>query len=245
MVTEERTNGMKDKRKTITVRTRTTASADKFQAYLDPTEILDEDAIAEQWAASAAISTIQAKTVLASLECFIMEELGKGRQLNFGLVSFYPRLSGALTTRDADPDADARYVRGAVKARRPLKDGLKNKLKAVNQTPPGAPTVFNILDRDANKGDVVATGHLLSAIGSDIEFDPSREDEGVWLERRVKRKGIVRIAKARMTKMERDHLEFVFDAPISRGSYFVAVYTRAGESTDYKVVRACRQVKAK
>ena len=30
-----------------------------------------------------------------------------------------------------------------------------------------------------------------------------------------------------------------------RGSYFVAVYTRAGESTDYKVVRACRQVKAK
>ena len=245
MVTEERTNGMRDKRKTIAAKTRTIASADKFQAYLDPTEILDEDAIVAEWAASAGLGTIQAKTALASLECFIMEELGKGRQLNFGLVSFYPRLSGALSTRDADPDADARYVRGAVKARRPLKDGLRKKLKAVNRTPSGAPTVFNILDRDANKADVVATGHLLSATGRDIEFDPSREDEGVWLERRVKKKGIVRIAKARMTAMETGHLEFVFDAPIRRGNYFVAVYTRAGKSTDYKAIRVCRQVKAK
>ena len=96
MVTEERTNGMRDKRKTIAAKTRTTASADKFQAYLDPTEILDEDAIVAEWAASAGLGTIQAKTALTSLECFIMEELGKGRQLNFGLVSFYPRLSGAL-----------------------------------------------------------------------------------------------------------------------------------------------------
>ena len=30
-----------------------------------------------------------------------------------------------------------------------------------------------------------------------------------------------------------------------RGNYFVAVYTRAGKSTDYKAIRVCRQVKAK
>lgn len=86
---------------------------------------------------------------------------------------------------------------------------------------------------------------LLSATGRDIEFESSREDEGVWLERRIKKKGIVRIAKARMTTMETGHLEFVFDAPIRRGNYFVAVYTRAGKSTDYKAIRVCRQVKAK
>ena len=93
---------MKDKRREIEATTRKTASANKFQADLTPTEILDEDAIIAQWTASAAISTIQAKTMLTSLECFIMEALGKGCQLNFNLASFYPRLSGALSTRDAD-----------------------------------------------------------------------------------------------------------------------------------------------
>ena len=118
---------MKDKRKEIEATPRKTARAGKFQADLAPAEILDEDAIIAQWTASTAISQIQAKTMLTSLECFIMDALGKGHQLNFSLASFYPRLSGALSTRDADPDADALYVRGAVKARRPLVEGLRNK----------------------------------------------------------------------------------------------------------------------
>ena len=235
---------MKDKRREIEATTRKTASANKFQADLTPTEILDEDAIIAQWTESAAISTIQAKTMLTSLECFIMEALGKGCQLNFSLASFYPRLSGALSTRDADPDADTLYVRGAVKARRPLMEGLRNKLKAVNRTASSGPMIFSILDRDANKGNVVAAGHVLSAVGSDIAFDQSRDDEGVWLERRSKKQGIVRVSKARLLKMENGHLEFVFDDIIPRGNYLIAIYTRSGKGTDYKTIRICRQVKA-
>ena len=196
-------------------------------------------------AASAAIGTIQARTMLTSLEYFIMESLGNGRQLNFRLASFYPRLSGALSARDADPDADALYVRGAVKARRPLMECARNKLKAVNRTANGErPMIFSILDRDANKSSVVAAGHVLSAVGCSLAFDPSREDEGVWLERRVKKQGLVQVAKARMLKIEGGHLEFAFDDPIPRGNYLVAIYTRGGKSTDYKVARICRQVKA-
>ena len=235
---------MKDKRREIEATPRKTASAGKFQADLTPTEILDEDTIIAQWTASAAISTIQAKTMLTSLECFIMEALAKGRQLNFNLASFYPRLSGALSTRDADPDADALYVRGAVKARRPLMEGLRSKLKAVNRTAPSGPMIFSILDRDANKCSVLAAGHVLSAVGSNIAFDQSRDDEGVWLERRSKKQGLVRVSKARMLKMESGHLEFVFDDPIPRGNYLIAVYTRSGKGTDYKTIRICRQAKA-
>ena len=42
----------------------------------------------------------------------------EGKQLDFDLVSFYPRLSGALPSRDSDPAAEGMFVRGAVKARR-------------------------------------------------------------------------------------------------------------------------------
>ena len=66
----------------------------------------------------------------------------------------------------------------------------------------------------------------------------------MWLERSVKKQGLVQMAKARILKIEGGHLEFVFDAPIARGNYLVAIYTRCGKSTDYKATRICRQVKA-
>ena len=46
--------------------------------------------------------------------------LAQGNRLDFGLVSFYPRLSGALSSRDIDPEQDGLFVRGAVKATRTL-----------------------------------------------------------------------------------------------------------------------------
>ena len=41
------------------------------------------------------------------------------------------------------------------------------------------------------------------------------------------------VAKARLLTMESDHVEFVFDDPIPRGTYFIAVYTRHGKDTGY------------
>ena len=66
------------------------------------------------------------------LEGFILAELAKGKKIDFELVSFYPRLSGALPSRDSSPEAEGLFVRGAVKARRTLMNGLKDKLEAVN-----------------------------------------------------------------------------------------------------------------
>ena len=97
---------MKKYIKELVAKPRKTASGGKFQADLVPADVLNEAAIAERWAASAAINVTMAKTMLASLEGFVMEALGEGLQLNFNLVSFYPRLSGALSARNANPEAD-------------------------------------------------------------------------------------------------------------------------------------------
>ena len=47
-------------------------------------------------------------------------------------MSFYPRLSGALSCSDSSPEAERLYVREAMKVRRLLMNGLKDKLEAVN-----------------------------------------------------------------------------------------------------------------
>lgn len=235
---------MQTHRRELVATPRKTASGGKFQADLAPADILDEAAIAERWAQSAAISVTQAKTMLASLEGFILEALGDGLQLNFNLASFYPRLSGALSAQNANPEAEALYVRGAVKARRPLMEGIKAKLKAVNKTSAGGSTIYNVLDKDMQKFDVLTAGHTLSAIGHGIAFDPSCDDEGVWLERRVKKHGPVQVAKARLLTMNTDHLEFVFDDPIPGGTYFIAIYTRNGKGAAYTSTRTCRRIKA-
>ena len=64
---------MQTYRKELVATPRKTASGGKFQADLAPADILDEVAIAERWAQSAAISPIQAEAMLVSLEGYILE----------------------------------------------------------------------------------------------------------------------------------------------------------------------------
>ena len=137
--------------------------------------------------------------MLTGLEGFILQELAQGRRLDFNLVSFYPRLSGALSSRDSDPEADGLFVRGAVKARRALVYGLKRSLEAENGLAVTRPRISNVFDKTANKHDVLAAGHELSAVGREFQIDLSHEDEGIWLEKET-RKGTIKIARARVLK---------------------------------------------
>ena len=100
-------------------------------------------------------------------------------------MSFYPRLSGALSSRDSSPEAEGLYVRGAVKARRPLMNGLKDKLEAVNGLSSDHSHIFNVFDKTAKRFDVLAAGHVMSVSGYEIPVDAAKEDECVWLEKRT------------------------------------------------------------
>lgn len=62
--------------------------------------------------------------MVEGIERFIRRELENGNRLDFGLVSFLPRLSAALPARDADPGETGIRLRGSVKARKSLSASL-------------------------------------------------------------------------------------------------------------------------
>ena len=230
-------------RKKIKLVTRKTDVAGKFQTELEPECTLAGKTLVKRWAAYSNMNTAHAQAMLTLMEGFILDELCDGNRLDFGLVSFYPRLSGALSSRDSSPDAEGLYVRGAVRARRSLVNGLKDKLEAVNNLSTVHSRIFNVLDKTNKRFEVLAAGHILSVSGFDIPVDSAKEDEGVWLERRTY-KGYVQVAKGRVVSSSRDMLEVVFDDPIAIGKYVIAVYTRCCHDDNYRVVRVSRKIRA-
>lgn len=229
---------MKKIRKTLKVIARKNAVGGKFQSEIKPVGVLDVMEIAERWAESMALKPGMAKMMIGSLEDFILDALSDGYQLNFGLVTFYPRLSGALPSRDSDPESEGLFVRGAVRARKSLVNGLKDNLDVVNSLSSSKPQIFNVLDKDTKRFDVIAPGHTLSVSGRDILIDASDPEEGVWLEKRTKN-GYEQVVKARLLSSDSSMAEFVVDGELSPRKYLIAVYTRSGRGKDHKVV-VCR-----
>ena len=233
---------MQTTKKRINVKTRNVAVSGKFQASLELDDTLEMDEIAARWAERSGLRLNLTQMVLTSLSEFIIGELSEGRQLNFDLVSFYPRLSGALSSRDADPGNEDLYVRGAVKARRKLMEGLKRSLDPVNALALVKPRIYSIFNRDADRYDIVGVGQVLSINGTDIQFDSANEDEGIWLEKRGTH-GFVRVAAARVIENTLDHTVVTFDELPPSGAYSIAIYTRCGRSTDFKVVRCRHEIR--
>ena len=232
-----------NKRAKIMAVTRQNDAAGKFQANLMPVTTLSGKDLVERWAAYSRLNSAVATATLTMLEGFILAELAEGKKLDFNLVSFYPRLSGALSNRDSSPEAEGLYVRGAVKARRPLMNGLKDKLEAVNNLSTIHSRIFNVFDKTRKRFDVLAAGDILSVSGYDIPVDATKKDEGVWLEQRT-HKGYVQVAKGRIVSSSHDILETVFDDPIAIGKYVIAIYTRCGHGANYRVVRISRKIRA-
>ena len=218
-------------------------AAGKFQVNLTPNDTLKGKSLIRQWADYSRLDPAQAEVTLMLLRGFILDELAKGNKLDFDLVSFYPRLSAALPNRDSSPDAEGLYVRGAVKARRPLVNGPKDKLEAVNGMSSIHSHIFNVFDKTSQRFDVLAAGHVLDISGCEIPVDTSKEDEGVWLEKRT-HDGYERVTKGRIVGYQAGIMEVVFDEAVAPGGYALAVYTRCGRGDGYRVVRASRKVRA-
>ena len=232
-----------ERRNSIKAVARKAAMSGTFQAVLRPVDVLTLDDIADRWAMYSGQPHGMAKSHLMGFESFILDQLAKGYRLDFGLVSFYPRLSGGLSSRDADPESDGLFVRGAVKARRALVNGLKRWLVAENACRATRIRIYSVFDREIGRGGIVTPGHTLTITGSDIPIDPARDDEGVWLEKRLhktaRKRSYVKVARGRVVKSDMALAEVVFDEPIDKGTYLLTIYTRCGRGTDFKVVH-CR-----
>lgn len=238
-----------DRRQSIKAVARETAMDGTFQASLRPVDVLTMDDIAERWASYSGQPQGMAKSHLIGFESFILDQLAKGYRLDFGLVSFYPRLSGGLTSRDADPEADGLFVRGAVKARRALVNGLKQRLVAENAQTTSRVRIYSVFDRETGRYGTVTPGHTLAISGNDIIIDPARDDEGVWLEKRLhdrsRHHSYVKVAHGRILKSDVALAEVVFDEPIPKGNYLLTLYTRCGRGTDFKAIHCRSEVSVK
>ena len=238
-----------DRRRSIKAVARSTAMGGTFQATLKPVDVLTMDDIAERWASYSGQPQGMAKSHLIGFENFILDQLAKGYRLDFGLVSFYPRLSGGLTSRDADPEADGLFVRGAVKARRALVNGLKRRLVAENAQATSRVRIYSVFDRETSRYSIVTPGHALSISGNDILIDPTRDDEGVWLEKRLhvnsRRHSYTKVARGRILKSDIALAEVVFDEAIPKGTYLLTLYTRSGRGTDFKAIHCRSEVSVK
>ena len=238
-----------DRRQSIKAVARKTAMGGTFQAALRPVDVLTLDDIAERWASYSGQPQGMAKSHLMGFESFILDQLAKGYRLDFGLVSFYPRLSGGLTSRDADPESDGLFVRGAVKARRALVNGLKRRLVAENAQETSRVRIYSVFDRETGRGGIVTPGHTISISGTDIPIDPTQDDEGVWLEKRfhknARQRSYIQVARGRVLKSDIALAEVVFDGPIEKGTYLLTLYTRCGRGPDFKVLHCCSEVSVK
>lgn len=217
-----------------------TGQARRFQAELEPTGVLDGETLIEELAKYGyANERVRAELAMTILDGFIVAKLAEGYRIDTGLVSFVPRLSGALSTRDVDPETDGLYVQGSVTARAKLRHALRDKIEAVNPLARRNIRIFNVYDTISSRFDEIAAGHELSVSGQDIFIDPASSDEGVWLEKRSghwgKRPKFIQ--RAEVLESKQAICKVVFREPIPRGQYNIVISTRCGDGHDYNLRR--------
>ena len=182
---------------------------------------------------------ITVKRMLITIDEFIKKSVGDGWQVDFGLASFYPTLSAALTTRDVDPESDGVYAQGAVKARNSYRQSMRQRIEPINALAKRFIRIFSTLDLETQAMDKIVSNHTINVSGHDIKVDRSKSDEGFWLEKRDGRRS--RKAKviqhAEVLESDLVSAKIVFHDPIPRGEYNLVVSTRCGDGSDYALRR--------
>jgi len=179
----------------------------------------------------------RAKTLVDNIESFVRRELELGNRLDFGLVSFFPKLSAALPSRDADPGDAGLYVRGAVKARKSLSASLANHLVAKNPVAGDPLWIGNVLNEALDDYDLVTKGDVQSIVCSHVTIDPSRPDEGIWLEKPIKRRGQkhIPLVRAEVVEAKCNQIRCRFTELPRPGRYNIVIGTRGEKGPSYKL----------
>jgi len=210
-----------------------------FQTEVVPNGALSGKGLYERLARHSNLTTSMAKIYVDTIEGFILDELAEGNRVDFGLASFYPRLSGCVSTRDADPVSEGLYVRGAVKARKELMEAPRRTVEPVNRLANERPRIVAFGDTVTGSSEVIAPEHELHIYGSSIPIKTSRSDEGIWLETR--RRG--RVATAEVLRSSNGEAACVFHGELPRSRYTLVLGTRCGKGTDFKVRRCLWDVR--
>jgi len=227
----------------VDLRVRSKASREGLQAYqaeVEPRATYIGSELHKRLAAFLGYGeegVYRAKMMVDSLESFVRQELEQGHRLDFGLVTFFPKLSAALPTRDADPGDVGVYVRGAVKARKSLSASLEDHLVAKNPVAGDPIWIGSAYNETLKTYDEVVRGTVLSIACSHMTIDPSCPDEGVWLEKPIKRRGQkhIPLARAEIVELAACQIRCRFAELPRPGRYNLVVGTRGEKGPSYKL----------
>jgi len=209
-----------------------------FQSELVPNETISGEELYKRLADRSGFTPAQMQLSVMTIEGFVKEELAKGNRIDFGLLSFLPRLEKGLPSRDADPVSEGIGVRGSVRIRSELRNCIGKKLEPVNELANVRPRILGVCDAETKEPDVVRAGRVLEITGRDIPIDASRSDEGVWLEKRTRGKMVA----AEILESSAQSAKIVFREVPPDGKYTLVLVTRCGKGTDYKVRRCLADV---
>lgn len=221
-----------------------------FQAKVVPFDTYEGEALCRELADYMGTNNVyKAETIVKTIEGFIMKELKEGKRLDFGLVSFFPKLSKALPTRDANPSREGIYIQGGVKARRPLSASLVASLVPVNPQAKNKSVITGTMDLEERfRFHGFRWGHEVEIIGKYIDINPAHEDEKIWIEKPVKHRREQRKALAYARYLEGDkggtEIKCIFEGePVKPGNYMLCISTRGGNGLDYTLNTVRHQIK--
>lgn len=220
----------------------------RFQANVEPNHVIEGENLIERLADYAfGGNKPTAANAVRGIEEFIIHELENGNRIDFSLATFYPRLSAALSARDADPAEDGITVRGAVKAKTRLVGAPREKVVAVNTAAKDVIRIFSTYNPKTKEFDVIRPYEPIRVTHQASYIIEGREDEGFILEKRTGKGGRKPkfIAKAEIIGEDRGFPLIVFKEDIPRGKYNLVVLTRSGKSTDYALRRIGHPVSIK
>ncbi len=221
-----------------------------FQATVIPFDAYEGESLYSELADYMGTNNVyKAESMVKTIEGFIMKELKEGKRLDFGLVSFFPKLSKALPTRDANPSREGIYLQGGVKARRPLSVSLAASLIPVNPQAKSRSVIIGTMDLEERfRFHGFRWGHEVDIIGKYINIDQSHEDEKIWIEKPVKHRRDQRKALAYARCLEGDkggtEVKCIFEGePVKPGNYMLCISTRGGNGLDWTLNTVRHQIK--
>lgn len=230
---------------TLSIRNKTPKAAKSvcFQSSLEPNRTYAGESLYREFSEFCNRKPAEIESFIKLIEGFILEQLKKGNRLDFGLVSFLPRLSGAMKTKDGDPEEQGLFVRGSVKPRKKLMESLDRHLEPINrQGPRQRIRLYGTTDREQqHMYDKIRIGEPFVALASTlVSFDPKMEDEGLFLENK---RGKV-FGKAEMLNVgENQDFEAIFRGNIPAGNYILIAQTRCGKGPGYDLRRARAKIR--
>ena len=116
---------------------------------------------------------------------------------------------------------------------------MRSRIEPVNALAKRFIRIYNTLDTETGATDTIVPNHTISVSGHDIVVDPTKSDEGFWLEKRDGRRFHKPKVIQQAEVLESDPItaKIVFHDPIPRGEYNLVVSTRCGDGRDYALRR--------